>query len=395
MESSVEMPIYIDYEGRNNVYTYMGWQLITDQTSLQWKLKQDAGENFDSEGFGDIDGRYVIACTETFGGVGDAINWELADGTILKTIIGDIKSSGDANWSKYGHIYGNSLSVIEAIVDYNTWYPSHPNPGTPTCKPEWAGQIVSATNVGNYWTGINDVEVVLAGISIISGTFNNDPVFYAGSPNPDGYIYFVDRDMYRMVNGLDIEGTDFTYVEKSLEYYQSQKWTPITGFKLKAITFDASGSIGGNGSEAPNGDVEQAVKWAISIAADDTHGYDQANRNGPDYDCSSLIYHAFHNAGFDVPIPAGNTETMIQHFTNAGFTWMPGLGNSANELIRGDILLNITSHTEIYIGQQQNVGAHINEFGGITGGQTGDQSGDEISVSDWYSYPWDGILRWV
>lgn len=139
MESSVEMPIYIDYEGRNNVYTYMGWQLITDQTSLQWKLKQDAGENFDSEGFGDIDGRYVIACTETFGGVGDAINWELADGTILKTIIGDIKSSGDANWSKYGHIYGNSLSVIEAVVDYNTWYPSHPNPGTPTCKPEWAG----------------------------------------------------------------------------------------------------------------------------------------------------------------------------------------------------------------------------------------------------------------
>ena len=34
--------------------------------------------------------------------------------------------------------------------------------------------------------------------------------------------------------------------------------------------------------------VEAACKWAESIAADDSHGYDQGNRNGPDYDCSSF-----------------------------------------------------------------------------------------------------------
>ena len=41
-----------------------------------------------------------------------------------------------------------------------------------------------------------------------------------------------------------------------------------------------------------------------------------------------------------------------------------------------------------------NVGAHINEFGGITGGQTGDQTGNEISEGGFYSYPWEGVLRY-
>ena len=84
---------------------------------------------------------------------------------------------------------------------------------------------------------------------------------------------------------------------------------------------------------------------------------------------------------------------MIADFTAAGFTWLAGVGNSASQLQRGDILLNISSHTEIYLGENMNVGAHINEFGGITGGQPGDQTGNEISESGYYSFPWDGVLR--
>ena len=33
--------------------------------------------------------------------------------------------------------------------------------------------------------------------------------------------------------------------------------------------------------------TEKAVTWAIEIANDPAHGYDQDNRWGPDYDCSS------------------------------------------------------------------------------------------------------------
>ena len=139
-------------------------------------------------------------------------------------------------------------------------------------------------------------------------------------------------------------------------------------------------------------DIAKGTKWIRGIAYDDTHGYDQANRNGPDYDCSSLVSHAFQQAGFDVPICS--TSTMRAQFIAAGFVWLAGQGNTAQGLQRGDILLKEGSHTEIYIGNQQNVGAHINEFGGIVGGQTGDQTGSEISVTPYRAWPWDGVLRW-
>ena len=100
--------------GRNCVYTYMGWSLITAPDSLQYKLRADAGENYDAEGFAIIEGRYVIACTEAFGGVGDYVDFQLDTGLILNCIIGDVKSSGDPNYSEWGHLYPpNSISVIE------------------------------------------------------------------------------------------------------------------------------------------------------------------------------------------------------------------------------------------------------------------------------------------
>ena len=44
------------------------------------------------------------------------------------------------------------------------------------------------------------------------------------------------------------------------------------------------------------GIINNAVTRALEIAADDSHGYDQANRWGPDYDCSSLVISAFRNS---------------------------------------------------------------------------------------------------
>ena len=35
--------------------------------------------------------------------------------------------------------------------------------------------------------------------------------------------------------------------------------------------------------------IELAVKNIENLAADNSHGYDQANRWGPDYDCSSAV----------------------------------------------------------------------------------------------------------
>lgn len=145
------------YQGTTytNVYAFMYWQSITDTSSDQYKLKIDSGMNFDSEGFGKIDNCYVIACTDPadnggmFGSVGDYIDWVLANGTALHTVVGDTKSGSDPNWIPLGHVEGSSVSVIEFIVNKNNW--GKDNPGTSSNHPEWAGQLQSWEKVGNYW----------------------------------------------------------------------------------------------------------------------------------------------------------------------------------------------------------------------------------------------------
>ncbi len=143
--------------------------------------------------------------------------------------------------------------------------------------------------------------------------------------------------------------------------------------------------------------IEDAVEWAIGIARDDSHGYDQANRDGPDYDCSSLMCWAYSNAGLNTrPGYTPATGTMYDVFIAAGFldvTSQVSLSDGEG-LVRGDVLLTPGSHTEMYIGNGQLVGASINEIGGTTGGQTGDQTGDEIHVHGYYNYPWTYVLRY-
>lgn len=140
--------------GKNK--TYMGWQTITSPSSYQYKLREQAGMNFDEEGFARINGRYVIACTQTFGKTGDYIDFYNEDGTVFKCIIGDIKSSGDANWNPWGHVLSDgSVNVIEFIVNKDTWYSggsgSHANPGTASCHPEWKVAQIKAINGGSYF----------------------------------------------------------------------------------------------------------------------------------------------------------------------------------------------------------------------------------------------------
>lgn len=131
---------------------------------------------------------------------------------------------------------------------------------------------------------------------------------------------------------------------------------------------------------AVDGRVENAVQTAVAIANDNSHGYSQKNRQGPDYDCSSLVYYAFSSAGFSLSLAWFNTATMGSALRNAGFTELSDVNfSSSASLQRGDILWK-TGHTEIYIGDNQLVGAH-SDYGYP---QSGDQNGKEISVTNYY-----------
>ena len=136
-------------EGLGNEHTYMGWQCITSPSSNQYRLREAAGMNFDSEGFGIINGRYVIACTSTYGDVGDYIDFYQADGTIIPCIIGDEKNQSDAGCTVWGHSGGNN--IVEFVVDRDTWYTGHVNPGNAACHPEWNQNIIKAVRLGNYF----------------------------------------------------------------------------------------------------------------------------------------------------------------------------------------------------------------------------------------------------
>ena len=143
--------------------------------------------------------------------------------------------------------------------------------------------------------------------------------------------------------------------------------------------------------------IEDAVEWALGIANDDSHGYDQTNRWGPDYDCSSLVIQAWQNAGVPVKTQgASYTGNMYDAFIACGFIDVTSQVNlsSGSGVVRGDVLLNIVNHTAMSIGNGQIVQASINEHGETTGGQTGDQTGREIYTRSYYNYPWDKVLRY-
>ena len=143
--------------------------------------------------------------------------------------------------------------------------------------------------------------------------------------------------------------------------------------------------------------IGAAVELARCMAADGKHGYDQAHRWGPDYDCSSMLITVWEQVG--VPVRTGGatyTGNMREVFLRCGFadvTSEVSLGDGRG-LVAGDVLLNHRNHTAMMVDEYNLVQARINELGTVTGGQTGDQNGGEIAVRSYYNFPWDCVLRY-
>lgn len=179
--------------GLGSVHTYMGWQIISSPSSTQYKLREKTGMPFDEEGFGKINGRYVIACTTTFGTVGDYIDFYQEDGTVIQCIIGDIKNQNDSGCNKWGH--DNGHCIIEFVVNKNTWYNSgHGNPGTSACHPEWNKNLTKAVNGGSYFDNPNfGSEAVAENGNTIEDDEDNDSN-KTNANDSDGWCWPTDGD---------------------------------------------------------------------------------------------------------------------------------------------------------------------------------------------------------
>lgn len=140
--------------------------------------------------------------------------------------------------------------------------------------------------------------------------------------------------------------------------------------------------------------IESAVQWAINIANDQTHGYSQINRLGPDYDCSSLVLSAFRQAGLKITASyTGDMYLLLQQ----GFTDVTKKVNfnTGNGLQRGDILYwhkgGTNGHTCMYIGNGRIVHARGQSYGSPA---TGDQ-GTEITTQAYYRGSWTYCYRYT
>lgn len=132
--------------------------------------------------------------------------------------------------------------------------------------------------------------------------------------------------------------------------------------------------------------IETAVAWAEQIAADDRHGYSQSHRNGPDYDCSSMIGTALSKASFAVS-EYSTTRNLESQLIKCGFKKCQAPWK------RGDIHLAAGHHVTMSTDASHIVHASQSENGGIDG-ETGDQTGREICVRSYYSLPYSNLVHY-
>lgn len=131
--------------------------------------------------------------------------------------------------------------------------------------------------------------------------------------------------------------------------------------------------------------IEKACEWLKATADDNSHGYSQAHRQGPDYDCSSQVLNALKRGGFDVNVN-GYTGNMYSILKSIGFVEV-----SDNNCKKGDIYLTPGKHTVMAYADGKVVTA-----AGDKDGKTGDSSGKEIYCRDFYtpSYGWKYHMRY-
>lgn len=232
----------------------------------------------------------------------------------------------------------------------------------------------------------------------------------------DMYMYYFSQDytedeIYDMLE---------TYTGNTLRDDSALPWRQNMRQNISSLTANfrnaSNGSSTAGSGTASSESVENAIQWAIAIANDDSHGYCWRHRLENEFDCSSLVCRALRDGGGFNISSITSTHNMISVITasDSHWTWIPRseLGdiskvavlNDASSLQRGDILLNIQSHTEIYLGGGQNVGAHMNYTADGKGkgvycdGSAIDQrdlSGKEVSVDSYWDDHWDGVLRYV
>ena len=129
----------------------MVWTAGTNQRLVSDIWKQQGSKFKNGIAVINVDGedRYLVAVTPKFGSPGDKIDVKLADGSIIKCIIGD--SKGDDAGSEWGHVLADgSINILEFEVERAT-YLEKGNPTTESWGLDWDSSqgVSSIKNLGS------------------------------------------------------------------------------------------------------------------------------------------------------------------------------------------------------------------------------------------------------
>lgn len=164
--SSKKRTIVIPSEyGNEGRFTYTGiydmdWHPDFDPYKVLsvWKFKGEKS----NDNIATIDGRYLIACTETYGKVGDKIDFYLGDGTKIETVMMDAKAQVVCDWdqnpaNKWGHHDGQQVLEFEITSPLN-------DSGDVGSWMGWTGlRVASAENLGeNILDDENYSEIIFS-----------------------------------------------------------------------------------------------------------------------------------------------------------------------------------------------------------------------------------------
>ena len=280
----------------------------------------------------------------------------LKDDTIYPPEVVDRLNGREA----YGEI-NESLAFAEAAEEFGIQ--------RPTVYLNWT----SASEWNTRWQEAK--EAIKTGHPVIAHYTGGGGIFTAAGHfvvirgmNSDGTFLVNDPNDNSTQNSLGYKGAYINRHFTEAEITNKLDWIVI----FEAKDCSTTSSSGGTGY----------LQWAIDIANDDSHGYNQCgDRFGnPDYDCSSLVYYSLLNNGYtteQIGDSAFDTRHMDEKLTNAGFT---RYDYNVSNLQAGDILWRY-GHTGIYAGNGQVVEALRNENHAACYGQPGDQDGGEILVN--------------
>lgn len=162
----LELPLASDFISIPKEFGNSGKFSYTVINDIKWDSNFDPAKVYDKwiesgstelNSIATIDDRYLIACTSTYGNIGDKINFYLDDGTVIKGIMMDEKAQVYCDYdhnpaNKWGHLDGQQIVEFEITNVVN----DSGNVGT------WMGidgrSVVSALNTGENILTNNEFE---------------------------------------------------------------------------------------------------------------------------------------------------------------------------------------------------------------------------------------------